>query len=201
MRWICIYIFNIFNTLFPINAKVILLHGMKYISAATVFSGLFSKQFIESLFISPLTWSDTSKNICYVLHIDSVMSSWAFQASSLMFQFSLVQSLSCVQFFATPWITEHLLVYHQLLELTQTHVHQVSDAIQPSHLLLSPSPPVLNASQHQGLFQWVKSSHEVAKVLEFQPQHLRLSSCLIPEILPSFIYSTLGLFFLLWLSW
>ena len=53
----------------------------------------------------------------------------------------------------------------QLLELTQTHVHWVSDAIQPSHPLSSPSPPAPNPSQHQGLFQWVNSSHEVAKVL------------------------------------
>lgn len=85
MRWICIYTFNIFNTLFLIYAKVSLLHGMKYISATPVFSGLFSKQFIESLFNSPLTWSDTSKNVCYVLHIASEISSWALQASSLMF--------------------------------------------------------------------------------------------------------------------
>ena len=56
-------------------------------------------------------------------------------------------------------------VHHQLLEFTQTHVHQVGDAIQPSHPLSSPSPPALNLSQHQGLFQWVSSSHQVAKVL------------------------------------
>ena len=62
-------------------------------------------------------------------------------------------------------------VYHQLPEFTQTHVHRVSDAIQPSHPLSSPSPPAPNPSQHQGLFQWVNSSHEVAKVLEFQLQH------------------------------
>ena len=62
-------------------------------------------------------------------------------------------------------------VHHQLLESTQTHVHQVGDAIQPSHPLSSPSPPALNPSQHQGLFQWVNSSHEVAKILEFQLQH------------------------------
>ena len=62
-------------------------------------------------------------------------------------------------------------VHHQLPELTQTHVHWVSDAIQPSHPLLSPSPPAPNPSQHQGLFQSVNSSHEVAKVLEFQLQH------------------------------
>ena len=59
-------------------------------------------------------------------------------------------------------------VRQQLPEFTQTHVHRVSDAIQPSHPLSSPSPPAPNPSQHQTLFQWVNSSHEVAKVLEFQ---------------------------------
>ena len=62
-------------------------------------------------------------------------------------------------------------VHHQLPEFTQTHVHRVGDAIQPSHPLSSPSPPDPNPSQHQGLFQWVNSSHQVAKVLEFQLQH------------------------------
>ena len=62
-------------------------------------------------------------------------------------------------------------VHHQLLEFTQTHVHWVGDAIQLSHPLSSPSPPALNLSQHQGLFQWVSSAHQVAKVLEFQLQH------------------------------
>ena len=63
--------------------------------------------------------------------------------------------------------TPGLPVHHQLLEFTQVHVHWVSDAIQPSHPLSSPSPPAPNPSQHQSLFQWVNSSHEVAKVLEF----------------------------------
>ena len=67
--------------------------------------------------------------------------------------------------------TPGLPVHHQLLELTQTHVHWVSDAIQPSHPLSSPSPPAPNLSQDQCIFQWVNSSHEVAKVLEFQLQH------------------------------
>ena len=62
-------------------------------------------------------------------------------------------------------------VHHQHLELAQTHVHQVSDAIQPSHPLSSPSLPAFNLSHHQGLFQWVSSSNQVAKVLEFQLQH------------------------------
>ena len=63
--------------------------------------------------------------------------------------------------------TPSLPVHHQLPESTKTHVHWVGDTIQPSHPLLSPSPPALNLSQHQGLFQSVNSSHEVAKVLEF----------------------------------
>ena len=61
--------------------------------------------------------------------------------------------------------------HHQHPEFTQIHIHRVSDAIQPSHPLSSPSPPAPNPSQHQSLFQWVSSSHEVAKVLEFQLQH------------------------------
>ena len=67
--------------------------------------------------------------------------------------------------------TPGLPVHHQLLEFTQTPIHQVGDAIQPSHPLSSPSPPAPNPSQHQGLFQWVNSSHQVAKILEFQLQH------------------------------
>ena len=67
--------------------------------------------------------------------------------------------------------TPGLPVQHQLLEFTQTHVHWVSESIQPSHPLSSPSPPTLNPSQHHGLFKRVSSSHEVAKVLEFQLQH------------------------------
>ena len=84
-------------------------------------------------------------------------------------KFSSVQSLSRVRL-CDPMdrSTPGLPVHHQLPEFTQTHVHWVGDAIQPSHPLSSPSPPAPNPSQHQGLFQWVNSSHEVAKVLEFQ---------------------------------
>ena len=74
------------------------------------------------------------------------------------------QSLSRVRLFVTPCSTPGLPIHHQLPEFTQIHVHQVSDAIQPSHPLSSPSPPALNPSQHQGLFKWVNPSHEVAKV-------------------------------------
>ena len=72
----------------------------------------------------------------------------------------------------TPGLPAH----HRLLEFTQTHVHQVSDAIQPSHPLSSPSPPALNLPQHQGLFQGVSAFHQVAKVLAFQLPHLSFQS-------------------------
>ena len=68
---------------------------------------------------------------------------------------------------STPGIPVH----HQLPESTQTHVHRVGDTIQPSDPLWSPSPPALNLFQRQGHFQWVNSSHQVAKVLEFQLHH------------------------------
>ena len=67
--------------------------------------------------------------------------------------------------------TPGLPVHHLLLEYTHTHVHWVGDAIQPSHARSSPSSSAPNPSQHQSLFQWVNSSHEVAKLLEFQLQH------------------------------
>ena len=80
----------------------------------------------------------------------------------------LVHLLSRVRLFATPWIAAR----QASLSITNspsllTHVHRVSGAIHPSHPLSSPSPPAPNPSQHQSLFQWVNSSHEVAKVLEF----------------------------------
>ena len=88
-----------------------------------------------------------------------------------MAQFSSDKSFNQVQLFATPWTacpTPGFPVLRQFRELTQTHVHQVGGAIQPSHPLSSPSPAAFNLSQHQGLFKWVSSLHQVAKVLEFQ---------------------------------
>ena len=86
-----------------------------------------------------------------------------------------VQFSSVTQSYLTLWdpmdcSTTGLPVYRQPLEFTRMHIHWVFDAIQPSHPLSSPSP-TLNISQHQGLFKWVTSSHQVAKVLEFQLQH------------------------------
>ena len=90
---------------------------------------------------------------------------------SVNFQFSSVTQSCPIPCDPMNHSTPGLPVHHQLPEFTQTHVHWVGDAIQPSHPLLPPSPPALNPSQHWSLFQWVNSSHEVAKVLDFQLQH------------------------------
>ena len=93
------------------------------------------------------------------------------------------QRFSCLRFSSVQWFSCVRLcdpmdrsmpgfpLHHQLLEFTQTHLHWVGDAIQPSYPLTFPSPSALNLSQHQGLFRWVSSSHQVAKVMELQLQH------------------------------
>ena len=93
-----------------------------------------------------------------------VCTSWSRQSILLLLP-------SSVQLFVTPWTEARqasLSFTHCLPEFAQTHVHWVGDAIQPSHPLSLPSPPALNLSQHQGLFKWVSSLHQVAKVLELQ---------------------------------
>ena len=92
-------------------------------------------------------------------------------SNGLSVQFSSVAQSCPTLCYPMNRSTPGLPVHHQLSEFTQTHVHQVSDAMQPSYPLSSPSPPAFNLSQHQGLFQWVSSLHQMAKVLEFQLQH------------------------------
>ena len=99
-------------------------------------------------------------------HVRLLATPWTAAISSVQFS-SVAQScptLSDPMYHSTPGLPVH----HQLSEFTQTQVHRVSDAIQPSHPLSSPFPPAPNSSQHQSLFQGVSSSYEVAKVLEFQ---------------------------------
>ena len=87
-------------------------------------------------------------------------------------QFSSVQfSCSVVSDSLWPHGLQHTMLIHCLQEFAQIHVHWVSDAIQPSHPLPSPSPLAFNLSQHQGLFKWVGSSHQVANGLDFRLQH------------------------------
>ena len=97
---------------------------------------------------------------------------YGWECSSIWWKISSVKSLSHVWLSATPWTagsTPGFPVHHQLPELAQSQVHWVCVAIQKSHPLLSPSQ-AFNLSQHQGLFNWVSSSHQVAKVLELQHQ-------------------------------
>ena len=96
---------------------------------------------------------------------------------------SSVQLLSLTLCDPMDWSTPGLHVHHQLPEFTQTPVHWIGDAIQASHPLVSPFPPALNLSQHQGLYKWVTSSHQVAKVLEFQLQHQFLQWTLRTDLL------------------
>ena len=96
--------------------------------------------------------------------------SWLLRSIGCPLQFSSVTQLCLTLCDLMDWGTPGFPVHHQLPELTQTRVHQVGEAIQPSHPLLSPSLPATSFSQHQGLFQWVSSLHHVAKVLELQHQ-------------------------------
>ena len=115
----------------------------------------------SSTYILSTQWIQTN-------HRDFIKCLRQLGANSVQFSPSVMSWL-----FVTPMdcSSPGLLVHHQLPEFTQTHVQWVGDAIQPSHPLSSASPPTLNLSQHQGLFKWVRSSHKVAKVLEFQLQH------------------------------
>ena len=129
---------------------------------------IFLTLFIEKIILSPVelpSWiwqidilqSCVCPSVClalgYIPHCqDSVRFSSVAQSC-----LTLCDPMDC----STPGLPVH----HQLLEFTQTHVHWVSDAIQPSHPLPSPSPPAFNLSQNQGLFKWVSSLHQVAKVL------------------------------------
>ena len=114
---------------------------------------------LECQKIKSVTVSTVSPSICHEVMGPDFCASVQFSSVAQSCA-TLCDPMNC----STPGLPVH----HQLPGFTQTHVRQVGDAIQPSHPLLSPSPPAPNPSQHQGLFQWVNSSHEVAKVLEFQ---------------------------------
>ena len=126
-----------------------------YLSALLYFIFMYFKTKKYSIYSFKLLFSDSPNPV-------------VLKFRDFCYQFSSVAQ-SC------PTLCKHmnhctlgLPVHHQLPAFTQTQVHRVSDAIQPSHPLSSPSSPAPNPSQHQSLFQWVNSSHEVAKVLEFQ---------------------------------
>ena len=121
-------------------------------------------------------WLQTVKNPPAIQETQVQSLGWEGPLEKGMSQFSSVQLSSVDQLCPTLCDPMNrsmpgLPVHHQLPEFIQSHIHQVGDAIQPAHPLSSPSPPAPNPSQHQGLFQWVNSSHKVVKVLEFQLQH------------------------------
>ena len=130
---------------------------------------------LYSFFLISLFQINSLKFLCsQVLHNEEDTNLHPFPHSLFLFlsqlsvQFSSVAQSCLILCDPMNCSTPGLPVHHQLPEFTQIHVHWVGDAIQPSHPLSSPSPPAPNPSQHQSLFQWVNSSHEVAKVLEFQ---------------------------------
>ena len=135
-----------------------------------------------------LDWPSISHMVIYVFQCCSLKSShphllplspkvcYLYLCLFCCLMYRVIQFSSVAQLCLTLWnpmdcSAPGLPVHHQLPEFTQTYVCQVGDAMQPSHPLSSPSPPAFNLSQHQSLFKWVSSSHQVAKVLEFQPQH------------------------------
>ena len=147
----------------------------------------FAEIFRKSLRLYELSWRG-GQSLGHKTHLQMVvvtafnyeLEAWTKEVK-LEFLLSTVLAYCPVQFssvaYSCPTLcdpmncsTPGLPVHHQLPEFTQTYVHRVSDAIQPSHPQSYPSPPAPNPFQHQSLFQWVNSSHEVAKVLEFQHQ-------------------------------
>ena len=128
-----------------------------------------SKHLLPTTQETALTW--TSPDGQYQNQIDYSLCSQRWRWSISSFQLSSVAQWCLTLCDSMDGSTPGLPVHHQLPESTQTHVHWVGDAIQPSHPLSSPSPPTFTLSQCQCLFQWVSSSYQVAKVLEFQLQH------------------------------
>ena len=107
----------------------------------------------------------------YVIHF-LLLSPFSQQCSKISWHCVVVQSPRSVQLFMTPWTAaRQASVPHHLLKFFQVHVHCIGDAIQPSHPLMSSSPSSFNLSQNHRLFQWVKCSHQITKILEFQLQH------------------------------
>ena len=125
--------------------------------------------------LSDWTELDWTSNVVYQAVNSRAMVQWQERAEFLFcskgVQFSSVAQSCLTLCYPMDCSMPCFPVHHQLLELAQTHVHWVSDAIQPSLPLSCPSPPASSLSQQQGLFKWVSSSHQVARVLEFLLQH------------------------------
>ena len=148
---------------------------MDYSPPSSSVHGILQARILEWVTVLSFRGSSWPSNpICYSYSSCIIMQDSSLPLAPLCafsVQFSSIAQLCPMLCDPMNCSTPGLLVHHQLPEFNQTHVHRVGDGIQPSHPLLSPSPPAFNLSQHQGLFQWVNSLHEVAKVLEFQLQH------------------------------
>ena len=163
--YIYIYIYILFQIIFLYR----LLQNITGVGCRAFLQGIFPTQRLNWHLLCLLHWQVSSLPLVPPgkLHVSVCMC-----VCVCVCVFSSVQLLSRVQLcdpmnHSMPGLPFH----HQLPEFTQTHVHRVSDVIQPSHPLSSPSPPAPNPSQHQSLFKCISSSHEMAKVLEFQLQH------------------------------
>ena len=110
-------------------------------------------------------------NVFLYTHWSFVYVLWEISIKFLSIQFSLITQSCSALCYPMDCSTPGFPIHHQLPRACSNSYHQVGDAIQPSHLLSSPSPPAFNLPQHQDLFQWVSSSHQVARILEFQLQH------------------------------
>ena len=154
----------------PVKCKSIAFLVNICILTSEVVWAMLSLWFILALDLFYYIWTD----LFYIEFFSPLMFiwlHWVLVAACRIFQFSSVAQLCPILYDPMDCSTPGLPVHYQLLEFTQTHAHWVGDAIQPSHPLSSPSLPTFNLSQHQGLFKWVSSSLQVAKVLEFQLQH------------------------------
>ena len=147
-------------------------HGLQHarLSCPTPTPRAYSNSCPSSQWCHP-TISSSVIVVPYSSRLQSFSASGSFPMSQFLASVSSVQSLSHVRLFATPWIAARqtsLFITNSWSSLRLTSIKSVMPS---SHLILIPSPPAPNPSQHQSLFQWVNSSHQVAKVLEFQLQH------------------------------
>ena len=155
----------------PVKCKIIaFLVGICILTPEAIWATL-SLWFILALDLFYYIWTDLFYVEFFFFPPKFIWLHRVLVAACRIFQFSSVPQLCPILCDPMDCSTPGFPVYHQLPEFTHTHAHWVGDAIQPSHPLSSPSPSTFNLSQHQSLFKWVSSSHQVAKVLEFQLQH------------------------------
>ena len=161
---------QLFATLMDYSPPGASVHGIfqaKILDCHLLLQGIFPTQGSNTYILCLLHWHADSLPQCHLgIHLKANKCRWihTYIVSSVNQSCPTLCDLMNHSMAGLP-------VHHQHPETTLTHVHWLGDAIQPSYPLLSPSPPALNLSQHQGLFQRVSSLHEVAKVLEFQLQH------------------------------